>query len=281
MANKEVLPTMGNQNSLVVEKFIGLFREMLSDFYVTSLPLKRFLPIHVPDREIERDIRYVVRRTGSEGIEFITRTLPKLGDYIDGRLGGKDVSFPEGFKPLDKKNKRSRFLRIMWDVLDLAIDFENSIKAGTGTVRLSDPPAPKGSKTLPPSIGITLHEKEALVRSIKIIRTIVRIIKKLDLTAAGRLQQLVVKAFKEVEKDLKNFSMPPDNRIAEMARHVLDDVLSGFYTRDKYSNVLKHIYSPKHGPGAVATGECDEEKWKFSNLYKTLHARFPYYDFMY
>lgn len=36
--------------------------------------------------------------------------------------------------------------------------------------------------------------------------------------------------------------------------------------------------TPKHGPGAVATGERLEEKWRFSRQYASIHRRFPTYD---
>lgn len=41
---------------------------------------------------------------------------------------------------------------------------------------------------------------------------------------------------------------------------------------------LKDIL-PKHGPGAVATGERDEAKWEFKRLYNQLHQCYPYYEY--
>lgn len=35
---------------------------------------------------------------------------------------------------------------------------------------------------------------------------------------------------------------------------------------------------PRHGPGAVATGEHGLEKWRFKRLYLSAHQRFPWYD---
>jgi hypothetical protein len=36
---------------------------------------------------------------------------------------------------------------------------------------------------------------------------------------------------------------------------------------------------PKHGPGAVATGEKLEEKWQFARLYRDVHRVYPYYEY--
>lgn len=36
---------------------------------------------------------------------------------------------------------------------------------------------------------------------------------------------------------------------------------------------------PRHGPGAVATGERGDDKWVFSRLYNRIHQKFPYYDY--
>lgn len=51
---------------------------------------------------------------------------------------------------------------------------------------------------------------------------------------------------------------------------ILARVFEGFNPRD----IL-----PKHGPGAVSTGERLEEKWEFKRLYNSLHQCYPYYEY--
>lgn len=58
-------------------------------------------------------------------------------------------------------------------------------------------------------------------------------------------------------------------QVGEAAR-LCGKVLEGFRA---------HPLLPKHGPGAVATGEVGEEKWTFSRLYTEAHRVFPWYDY--
>jgi hypothetical protein len=55
-----------------------------------------------------------------------------------------------------------------------------------------------------------------------------------------------------------------------LARFTLEFVLKDFDPKN---------ITPRHGPGAVATGERLEEKWVFSRLYDDIHQYYPYYDY--
>jgi len=79
----------------------------------------------------------------------------------------------------------------------------------------------------------------------------------------------VIDGFVTTECELGRLEVADDELIAH-ARSLIGDVLSGFDPKD----VL-----PKHGPGAVATGEKLEEKWEFSRLYDSIHQVYPYYDY--
>lgn len=58
--------------------------------------------------------------------------------------------------------------------------------------------------------------------------------------------------------------------VLAVARKLIGMVLEGFDPKD---------IIPRHGPGAVATGERMEEKWIFSRLYNAIHQVYPYYDY--
>lgn len=51
-----------------------------------------------------------------------------------------------------------------------------------------------------------------------------------------------------------------------------------FYVLEHY---VPDCVQPRHGPGAVAGRERLNEKWRFSTLYETLHAEWPYYEFLF
>jgi len=59
-------------------------------------------------------------------------------------------------------------------------------------------------------------------------------------------------------------------QILEVASFIAEDVFRGFNPKE----IL-----PRHGPGAVATGEQLEEKWVFSRLYNNIHQYYPYYEY--
>lgn len=56
-----------------------------------------------------------------------------------------------------------------------------------------------------------------------------------------------------------------------LASEFIGQALQGFNPRG---------LSPKHGPGAVATGETGDEKWAFKRYYRSVHRRFPWYDYL-
>jgi len=60
-----------------------------------------------------------------------------------------------------------------------------------------------------------------------------------------------------------------DEGLLSQAANIITEVFRNFSLQD---------IRPKHGPGAVSTGERDEEKWEFSQLIKTLHNAYPYYE---
>lgn len=77
----------------------------------------------------------------------------------------------------------------------------------------------------------------------------------------------------------------PNGAYADLIRHaacILRDAIPEVI-QDKHTSRSAALrdslgVTPKHGPGAVATGEKLEEKWRFKRLYHTAHQRFPMYD---
>jgi len=246
---------MGNHNSHV-EILLGLYRKMIYDLYEYTLPfVPDTLPVINQSREAERDFLYVEKRVRTEGIKFMTVMLPSLGKHLDCILGGKDDPIPRGFKPYSESGYPLLF-RYIWTI----ICTHHGVCDG-----------PVSS---------------ALGKLIRSFRTVLFAVYKLDLPFSAEQEAARYREFLSTEIEVQSFELPSENSVSEYARHVIDLVLSspekrvrGRKTSYSFSVNMEEFY-PKHGPGAVATGERDEGKWKFSTFYRSVNQRFPFYDFV-
>jgi hypothetical protein len=94
---------------------------------------------------------------------------------------------------------------------------------------------------------------------------------KLEVPYQKEEEQRVIDAFVQTDRSLVldrgDDKLQP---LLEAAAYIARDVLRGFDPKD----IL-----PRHGPGAVATGERLDGKWEFSRLYQSIHQQYPYYDY--
>lgn len=116
-------------------------------------------------------------------------------------------------------------------------------------------------------------DDQLLARVIRLTRTLCYGFYKLSLPFTEEQVNEKLNEFLETEKEVALWEPPVTNNIVLRAQLLLDAALRKFDTSRRLE--------PKHGPGAVATGEKNEQKWVFTHLYDSLHQRFPYYDFMY
>ena len=105
---------------------------------------------------------------------------------------------------------------------------------------------------------------------VRCLRQVCFLAYKLQLPYSVVSETAVVAAFEDTERELDVLSIDEKSEVLANARRIVDIVLHGF-------NPRKSV--PKHGPGAVSTGERGDEKWHFKRLFNSIHQRFPYYDF--
>lgn len=74
------------------------------------------------------------------------------------------------------------------------------------------------------------------------------------------------------EDDLSKLVFDYRDPLIQLARSVLVDILGDFNPR---------AIVPEHGPGAVATGEVDLEKWTFRRRIKSLDRIYPAHEYLY
>jgi hypothetical protein len=66
----------------------------------------------------------------------------------------------------------------------------------------------------------------------------------------------------------------PNDRDSQEILDFSSQIISGIFEDFNPKDIL-----PRHGPGAVATGERGDSKWIFSRRYDAIHQMYPYYDY--
>lgn len=112
--------------------------------------------------------------------------------------------------------------------------------------------------------------EEAPPSAVKHLRQVLFFAYKLELSYSPELEDKVISQFVKVDDELALVVLPEEDPILDLASRITENIFSGFDPRD----IL-----PRHGPGAVATGEKLEQKWLFSRLYNKIHQYYPYYDY--
>jgi hypothetical protein len=116
--------------------------------------------------------------------------------------------------------------------------------------------------------GMLLEQADP--RAVKHLRQVLFMLYKLELPYSEASEKRVIASFVATERELELGSDSPTGDLLAAASYIVRDVLMGFDPMD---------VMPKHGPGAVATGERLEEKWLFKRLYSQINRVYPYYDY--
>ena len=102
------------------------------------------------------------------------------------------------------------------------------------------------------------------------IRQVLYFAYKLDLPYSATENSLVIENFIATDRGLEIEDSPLANNVISLAKIITQKVYHDFDHKD---------IRPRHGPGAVATGERLDAKWKFSRLYDSIHQVYPYYNY--
>jgi hypothetical protein len=199
---------------------------------------------NVSKLESQRDCEEIHNRVANEGLSFLTVALPKLGKALDRALsqdrGALDVI---GFE-LYAGTRIPKFLGVYW----------RRVFDDTG-----------------------VEKPDACPLSVKAIRQLVYLLYKLEIPSTREQEDQVIKLFVETDNALPKTDeefdsslSPEDRKILFYARCVLTGVFSGFDPRD----IL-----PRHGPGAVATGELNHQKHEFKRIYLAIEKEYPFTEY--
>lgn len=206
----------------------------------------------VSKQESRRDLEELENRVADEGLSFLTVTLPSLGKALDKALsvdGG--ILNTVGFE-LESHCRYPKFLRCYWS-------------------RVFD------------ELGQVKPDADPL--SVRALRQIVYLLYKLEIPPTQEQRDRVVAEFVEVDSalpvhfttchqisgdDIMTRSEPYDNAVLLTASNIVAKLFRGFNPRD---------IKPKHGPGAVATGEKNHEKHCFKRIYQDIETMYPFMDY--
>ena len=110
----------------------------------------------------------------------------------------------------------------------------------------------------------------ASVAAIRHLRQLCYFAFKLERPFSEAENQSIIDRFKDTDKNLSLGTDPLAVFILNAAKIITREVFHDFDHKDIH---------PRHGPGAVATGEKHESKWRFSRLYHAIHQVYPYYEY--
>lgn len=194
--------------------------------------------------ELDRDWVEIQNRVKHEGLCFLTKTLPSFAKAVDMALATDTKLNVTGFK-LVRYTVLPRFL---W--------------ALTSEVFNSD----------------GWERSDASPQALRAIRQVGYLFYKLQLPLDEEQADEVINKFKIVDQSLE-FNPQTlsyrSSRTLRYAKTLIARVLAGVSPKDA------NKFAPKHGPGAVATGEKSWEKPIFKRWYRRLAAYFPYEDYFF
>jgi hypothetical protein len=191
-------------------------------------------------KDFQRDVETLRTRSSNEGFGFLSKTLPKLGKALDSALETGSLIVPPSFR-VRRATKIPVFLRGIFSIL-----FDDY------------------GMLLP---GDSIYQVEA----VRGLRQILFLFYKQEEGYSSSSESAVIQRFEETEVEISKLTFDSStDDILWKASVILDCLFEGFDPRD---------ITPRHGPGAVATGEKGNEKYLFKRRYDSLEDvfSFPYF----
>lgn len=213
----------------------------------------------VSQRETRRDVLEIERRLAEEGLGFITKTLPRLGKAIDRSLSqGTKLTIPNF-----KKKKGTELPAFCWTLFSSVFHVDGFPICNRKSECRDDirGVAPRDSQVPP-------DESQAL--AVRALRMLCFCFYKLELPYETEQEDKVIADFIQADgevPDLYDHLGNEDKMVMHTAARLVRRVVNMY---DPFSGI------PRHGPGAVATGEIQSEKHKFTRYYERLAQQFPY-----
>lgn len=253
-----------------VEFYLDMFACTYHDVVSASL---------VSKRDKQRDIEEIRRRVALEGMSFLRKTLPRLGKIIDQSLGNGTTFKAVGFKT----HPHTAIPKLFGGLLNVlfAADGRPRVAPSSASEQAAlaaSTPAP-GSNARRPDTKLRAvdcleavdqnYSRETAVLALNALRQLCFMFYKQETPYSYEQENKVCEDFIKTDAelpDLKDLSKEVDVILC-VARRLIKRVLAN---ADPKSGI------PRHGNGAVSTGEKPCEKHRFKRYYRALAREFPY-----
>lgn len=222
-----------------------------------------------------RDMEVIRKRTSSEGLSFLTKTLPKLGKCFDKALSS-DGPFPAGHSFDCSKRVPSLpvFLGGFWKLI---FDEDGRLLQPKEDIELDEFGQPIPSYDWRAKTQQLYTRVYMQVEAVRAVRQICFLLYKLHGAHSKESEGEVLSQFIETDRSLPQRGAElslsaTTERALENARTLVHWVMC---------KLDLHDIVPGHGPGAVATGEKPWEKMAFKRHFVLLDQEYPYSDYFF
>jgi hypothetical protein len=220
-------------------------------------------PCGICSASVAADVATLQCRLDNEGMHFATHLLPAFAKAVENGLENGRYEVPSGFK----RSKRNPGLpAFMQDVLSIIFDGDGYLRP---IVDWSD--IIRADRTEDVSDWTQVARPgpvEYVAAAIAHIRQIGYVFKKLQLPYPERLNDERIASWIQIEQELPDPDSSADSadELLTEAAEVILQLLGGEPDLTGFN--------PRHGPGAVSTGERDHQKWAFRRTYDDLSSVF-------
>jgi len=226
-----IIPIMEINNSLV-EFYLNLILELHHDVVSSIASTSRV--------DYERDREEIRGRVRSEGMGFLTKTLPRLGKSLDKALSKGELLQFRSFK----KRPGTQLPAFCWELFNRLFDTDGR------------------------------ERSDACPMVLKQLRQLLFVLYKLKLPYDEETANNAILGFIEVDASLPHTVAErlsvDEASILRDARTIVHSVLGGLSAVD---------IIPKHGPGSVATGESAANKRYFSRIVGSIEQVYPFTEY--
>lgn len=188
----------------------------------------------------ERDIKTLKSRVEHEGVNFLTITLPNLGQELERALD-QGVVAPAAFRAFKKPTRRSKTPAFLQGFFELVFD--------SGTGRILDEPS---------------------VAAIEGLRQMAYTFKKLRLDCTPTRVRSALQEFVSCEQSLAEPILQADLDYFRQVSSLMWGVVLAGSELNELSSMI-----PRHGPGATAERVTGNRKYEFSRWHDRLEPYFP------
>lgn len=249
----------------MLKSHVGFYTELLVNTYLDMVS------VLCTQHEQQRDIVEIRHRVAHEGLSFLTKTLPRLGKAIDRSLSSGSVLQAPNFK-VKRGSQIPLFMRTLISTL---FEPDGQPKLATWMVTPTATVSNHWGEEVPgmETQGVRNHVSnscEAAVNALKVIRQVCFMFYKLETPYTDAQETKVINDFLSTERELRSLDLhdrPSGSCLLGTARVLIARILA---------NASPYAGIPRHGPGAVATGETPADKHVFKRYYERLARKFPY-----